>query len=173
MTDEEFEDETGEVQPILPSASFRAPARSGSIQITLRNAKPYTLWDVATLAKRLPSMLGAIAPSAPSLPRGQKAPSLLDVRQAFGTRRYALWRSFVFDPAAWPGYEHRRTVGWVPGLSTGDNEDLLKSAGGSVAHGVKASKAGAGECRTWEFGTESSVHDESGKKAKGRASAGK
>ncbi|PWZ02131.1 hypothetical protein BCV70DRAFT_185987 [Testicularia cyperi] len=172
----------GAVQP------FRPPNRRGSVLITLRNAAPYTLWEVANLAKRLPQMLPVIASSAPALPKGVRKPTLQDLasnglslkspqnlhsRATSGKpthngnsngngqgkeRSYHLWRSFEFDPADWRGYEHRRTIGWINGISTGDNEDLLRSrtttAGSSDAILVRASKAGAGECRTWEFGLE-------------------
>jgi 25S rRNA (uracil2634-N3)-methyltransferase len=162
---------------------FVAPPRAGSVLITLRNTTPYTLWDVPLLAKRLPLVLPAIAKSAPALPRGQKAPTIADVTATFGARRYALWRSFEFEPDEWPGYEHRRTVGWIDGVSKGANEDLRRrpapaaptpptpgvpgrgkgwkegKAGGGAAQKERASKAAGGECRTWEFGTESGVHD--------------
>lgn len=159
---------------------FVAPPRAGSVLLTLRNTTPYTLWDVPLLAKRLPLVLPAIAKSAPALPRGQKAPTLADVTATFGARRYALWRSFEFEPDDWPGYEHRRTVGWIDGVSKGANEDLRRRPAAAPptppTPGVpgrgkranestqkeRASKAGGGECRTWEFGTESGVHDSAG-----------
>ncbi|ETS61666.1 hypothetical protein PaG_04164 [Moesziomyces aphidis] len=159
--------------------SLQPPSRQGSVLITLRNAAPYTLWDVANLAKRLPQLLPVIAATAPALPKGVKKPSLKDLTasglsvhspnnlhskaaDAKSTshgrerkyRSYHLWRSFEFDPTEWRGYQHRRTVGWIQGVSTGGNDDLLRSRSAHRAEegNVRASKAGAGECRTWEFG---------------------
>ncbi|SPO26244.1 uncharacterized protein UTRI_02520 [Ustilago trichophora] len=61
---------------------FSPPSRQGSVLITLRNASPYTLWDVANLAKRLPQMLPVIASTAPALPKGVKKPTLKDLTAA-------------------------------------------------------------------------------------------
>lgn len=170
--------------------TLQPPSRQGSILITLRNASPYTLWDVANLAKRLPQVLPVITSTAPALPKGVKKPTLKDLTanglsthspnnlhsraaaastaggagkggQKFGGkvhryRSYHLWRSFEFDPNEWRGYQHRRTIGWIEGVSVGANEDLLRSRssqrGGGAEGQVRASKAGGGECRTWEFG---------------------
>ncbi|TKY86421.1 hypothetical protein EX895_004570 [Sporisorium graminicola] len=165
--------------------AFTPPSRQGSVLITLRNASPYTLWDVANLAKRLPQMLPVIASTAPALPKGVKKPSLKDLTanglstlspnnlhsravsqskdggggggvDKSGVKRYRsyhLWRSFEFDPTEWRGYQHRRTVGWIEGVSSSANEDLLRSRSNQREEGnVRASKAGGGECRTWEFG---------------------
>lgn len=133
--------------------SFRVPAKAGSVLITLRNAAPYTLWDVGSLGKRLGTMLPIIATSAPALPKGLKGPKKADIDAAGA--RYRLWRSFEFDPIAWPGYSHRRTVGWVGGVSTGKNEDILRRGRGASKGGSSSSSSkhnGSGECRTWEFG---------------------
>ena len=45
-----------------------------------------------------------------------------------------LQRSFEFDPLEFPGYEHRRTLGFEPGISKSDNYDLKSTT-----------------CRTFEF----------------------
>jgi 25S rRNA (uracil2634-N3)-methyltransferase len=50
--------------------------------------------------------------------------------------KYRLLRSFEFVPAAYPGYSHRRTIGWREGKSFANNEEIL---------GRK------GKARTWEF----------------------
>lgn len=170
--------------------SLQPPSRQGSVLITLRNASPYTLWDVANLAKRLPQILPVIASTAPALPKGVKKPTLKDLnanglstmspnnlhsrgsaapkkgdkhqKHSSGAsswvpryRSYHLWRSFEFDPTEWRGYQHRRTIGWIEGVSSSANEDLLRSRSSHrddpESH-VRASKAGGGECRTWEFG---------------------
>lgn len=181
-------------QPQTPSTTttsnqFKPPRKRGSILITLRNASPYTLWDISHLATRLTSLLPSISKSAPSLPKGQTIPTFQEIQKAFSfngeissnsysedqssssspldANNYRLWRSFEFDPKDWNGYSHRRTTGWIEGVSTSNNEDILRGApgegqgqtsGGSVrnepniiANG-KASKIGGGECRTWEFG---------------------
>lgn len=114
------------------------PARQGSVLITLRNAAPYTQWNVPMLGKRLRTVLPAIAAAAPALPKAMRAPSVQDVER--NDAQYTLWRSFAFFPEDWPGYAHRRTIGWVEGLSTSHNEDLLRTA------------PAAGACRTFELG---------------------
>ncbi len=131
---------------------FLAPPRAGSIMITLRNASPYTLWDVPLLGKRLATVLPAITASAPALPKGVRPPKLEDAERSGA--RFRLWRSFEFVPTAWAGYSHRRTVGWVEGLSTGNNEDLLREGKAESNKGPSklVKHAGTGECRTWEFG---------------------
>lgn len=131
------ESDVEEETPSEVPSYYMPPARQGSVLVTLRNASPYTLWDVPTLAKRLDMVLPVIAASAPALPRGQKAPTPQDVAR---TGRYIVVRSFEFNPDAWPGYSHRRTIGWIEGKSTSNNEDLRRSALGE-----------RGECRTWEF----------------------
>lgn len=153
------EDETDFHPPPTPVAQLplRPPARRGSVLITLRNTSPYTLWNIPLLAKRLPTVLPSILSSAPSLPKGQRAPSLPDAQRT----RYALWRSFEFRPEMWRGYSHRRTVGWIEGVSTSNNEDILRgdaedeALGGNAKGGkmnrIRGAKAAAGECRTWEF----------------------
>ena len=77
-----------------------APSR-GTLLITLLDIPPYTLWGVKKLATRPP-------PTFERLP----------------TVRYRLVRSFEFQPDLWPGYEHRRTIGWREGLSKGGNAEV-------------------------------------------------
>jgi 25S rRNA (uracil2634-N3)-methyltransferase len=36
----------------------------------------------------------------------------------------ATARSFVFSPQDYPGYQHRRTLGFTPGISQSDNQEL-------------------------------------------------
>lgn len=169
-----------QIQKTQASNYFRVPNKRGSILITLRNASPYTLWDVTHLGTRLSSLLPSIASAAPSLPKGQSIPTVQDIERAFSftgelssnsyegndssvdedARNYRLWRSFEFYPGNWEGYSHRRTTGWIEGVSTSNNEDILRGAPGenSMETGNKGSqirrpsKAGNGECRTWEFG---------------------
>lgn len=155
--DDESEDdtETAAYLAALPDASaeraLRPPARQGSVLITLRNASPYTLWNVPLLAKRLRTVLAPIAASAPALPKNMRAPSVADAER--NGAQYTLWRSFEFFPQDWPGYSHRRTVGWVEGLSTSQNEDLLRRPSAPAAPGKPT---GSGECRTWELGLQAS-----------------
>lgn len=164
--------------------SLRPPNKRGSVLITLRNASPYTLWDVANLAKRLPQMLPGIAASAPALPKGIRKPTLQEMnanglslksphnlhshtpntntngqfipRRTGFYKSYHLWRSYEFDPTEWRGYQHRRTIGFIEGVSTLDNQDLLRprTSTNTTESQTRASKAGGGECRTWEFGLE-------------------
>lgn len=122
------------------------PPRQGSVLITLRNTTPYTLWNVPMLGRRLRAVLPAIAAAAPPLPRGMHAPTLADVDRAGAA--YQVWRSFEFVPDDWPGYSHRRTVGFIEGLSTSQNEDLLRRTSAPAAPGRHV---GTGECRTYEL----------------------
>jgi 25S rRNA (uracil2634-N3)-methyltransferase len=122
---------------------FTVPSYAGSLLITLRNCKPYTLWDVPTLAKRLPSMYNAIENSAPSMSKGMKGPTAAQVAQLLSIgqgRAYRVWRSFQFHPEHWPEYTHRRTIGWKQERSTSQNEDISRSQEGE-----------RGENRTWEL----------------------
>ena len=105
------------------SATSVPPRRQGSVLITIRNVVPYTLWNIPILGKRLRDVLQPIAASAPSPPKGIRAPTVSDVDK--NGAQYVLWRSFEFVPSDWPGYSHRRTVGFVEGLSTSNNEDFL------------------------------------------------
>ena len=94
---------------------FSPPKKQGTILITLLNQPPYTLWSLPRLGTRPPPLCPGT-----NLPQP----------------KYELLRSFVFDPAIWAGYEHRRTLGFKEGVSKGWNEEIL---------GRK------GEARTWEF----------------------
>ncbi|TXT15917.1 hypothetical protein VHUM_00420 [Vanrija humicola] len=107
--DGEDEDRTTPV-----AASFTPPLRQGSFLITLLNQEPYTRWELQRLATKPPPS------QSDSVPQ----------------RRYRLLRSFEFVPSAWPGYAHRRTIGWREGLSKANNEEIV----GRV-----------GKARTWEF----------------------
>ncbi len=110
ITSEEEEDQT----PITNTLKrFVTPHRQGTILITLRNAPPYTLWEVPRLATHPPRTTGIVS----------------------GQPRYRICRFFAFDPALYPGYEHRRTLGFKEGVSKGGNEEILRGGGG----------------RTWEF----------------------
>ena len=92
-----------------------SPDTQGSILITLLDQPPYTLWNLPKLATRPPPLCPGT-----SLPQP----------------RYALLRSFEFRPDLWPGYEHRRTLGFKEGLSKGDNKEI---------------KGRRGRARTWEL----------------------
>ena len=152
LDEEESEELSLDIAQQLATGRFLVPNRAGSTLITLRNASPYTLWDVPTLGKRLATMMPGIVGSAPALPKGVRPPKMQDIEHAGA--RYRLWRSFEFVPQAWPGYSHRRTVGWVEGRSTGNNEDLLRRTPGMAENLTtkQAKHLGTGECRTCEFG---------------------
>ncbi|CAO1621001.1 unnamed protein product [Parajaminaea phylloscopi] len=143
----------------------RAAPRAGSLLITLREAKPYTLWTVNHLGNRLPAMLPGIAAAAPALPKGVRAPTLRDVEAAFpaprvsGARKsqppkgYDLWRSSAFQPSDWPGYKHVRTVG-ASRSGKGSNLLAVKGANDGGAFGTEGRDGFETDaaCRTWEFG---------------------
>lgn len=134
---------------------------AGSILVTLRDCKPYTLWDVATLAKRVSSVWQSIIQSAPSPGKGIRMPSKEDInliakiiessnsytsatkKNSEGRKGYLIWQSFAFDPKDWPGYAHRRTIGWKEGVSKAENEEILR---GNHEDDQRA------PCRTWQFG---------------------
>jgi len=82
----------GEDSDVEKPTKQQDDARS-RVLITLRDSAPYTLWEVPKLAKRPP--LGHVI--------------------------YQQLRSYVFEPSAYPGYEHRRTIGGgtVPLLQDG------------------------------------------------------
>lgn len=122
---------------------YHTPRKAGSILVTLRNVKPYTLWDVPRLAKRLPEMYHSISKQAPALAKGQKPPSSQDVSKLLQLghgKAYQVWRSMSFHPMSYPGYSHRRTCGWREGLSSHENEDILRGPADAI------------ECRTWQLG---------------------
>ena len=83
---------------------------------------------------------------------------------------YIILRSFEFSPADYEGYEHRRTVGFKDGVSSGKNEDLNLTARERgekrreekelvergekelrAEMGNKTGKERKGAMRTWEF----------------------
>jgi 25S rRNA (uracil2634-N3)-methyltransferase len=100
----------------LPNTNtFTPPKKPGTLLITLLDQAPYSLWSLRALAIRPPH----VCP-------GTKLPQ----------PKYKLIRSFRFDPATYPGYAHRRTLGFKEGVSKSGNEEIL---------GRK------GEARTWEF----------------------
>ncbi|WFD00735.1 25S rRNA (uracil(2634)-N(3))-methyltransferase [Malassezia yamatoensis] len=136
-----------DVQEAHTKRAFQPPFRQGSVLITLRNTSPYTLWNVPMLAKRLPKVLAPIVASAPALPRHMHAPTVQDVER--NEAYYTLWRSYEFFPEDWSHYSHRRTVGWIEGVSTSENQDLLRRTNATAQLGKHS---GTGECRTWEVG---------------------
>lgn len=89
------------------------PTTSGTVLITLRTVSPYSLWSLPHLGSRGPLLAPSILPKP--LPK-QPQPT------------FGVVRSFEFDPAEWQGYEHRRTIGYVPGVSSLPNDDLNLSA---------------------------------------------
>ncbi|CAO1622903.1 unnamed protein product [Sympodiomycopsis kandeliae] len=146
----------------------RSPSRAGSLLVTLRDAKPYTLWSLTSLATRLTSMLPPIASAAPALPKGLKAPTMADIRRSLPEpsvpkakpkvkgeaqvtprakdRGYDTWRSFRFYPSEWKGYKHVRTVGY----DERDKDLLLSNT--SVDDTTEVENAPDAVCRMWEFG---------------------
>lgn len=109
--------------------TFHPPTKQGTVLVTLKNSKPYTLWDVHHLATR-----------PPAHPVRRRAGDPTDDKQP----RYRLLRSFAFDPAMWPGYEHRRTLGFKEGVSKTANLELMQGGG-------QDGEAAVGMCKTWEF----------------------
>lgn len=117
---------TGEAKTLHP------PSKQGTVLITLKHKIPYTLWDVHHLATRPPAHPVRVRAGDPISTTGKQP-------------RYRLLRSFPFDPAAWPGYEHRRTLGFKEGVSKVANQELLKRG---PEEGLGEA---VGQCKTWEF----------------------
>jgi 25S rRNA (uracil2634-N3)-methyltransferase len=126
----EEEVEESEIESEEPRKDgFCVPPHAGSLLITVRNCKPYTMWDIPTLAKRLPSVAGTIIKTAPAMGKGLKAPSSEQIEKVLSLgqgKAYRVWRSFRFSPEQYTLYSHRRTIGWKQGRSTDDNEDILR-----------------------------------------------
>lgn len=89
------------------------PTTAGTALVTLRTGAPYSLWTLNHLGTRG----GLIAPSI--LPRPHP-PGIQPT--------YLVVRSFEFSTADYPGYEHRRTIGFKEGVSSAANDDLTMSA---------------------------------------------
>ncbi|KAK4050400.1 hypothetical protein OIV83_003470 [Microbotryomycetes sp. JL201] len=89
------------------------PTTAGTVLITLRTVSPYSLWCLPQLGSKGSMLAPSILPKP--LPKTTQP-------------NYAVLRSFAFDPAEWEGYEHRRTIGYREGLSSGPNEDLTLTA---------------------------------------------
>lgn len=167
--------EGDDARPTIPDRLYRksSPAwpppqpspRAGSLLITLRESKPYTLWSTHYLGTRLTSMLPAVAASAPALPKGTKVPTTRDIEAAFPepgknrtaasskgqrpNRGYDLWRSFVFRPSEWAAYKHVRTIR----SRSGDGGNLLAAKRKlGIADASENDKELEAACRTWEFG---------------------
>lgn len=122
VTDEEdagdaFSDDEDYSNPhvLSTSTTFTPPSKPGTLLFTLLDQAPYSLWSLRALAIR-----------PPHLCPGTKLPQ----------PKYKLLRSFRFNPETYPGYAHRRTLGFKEGVSKSGNEEIL---------GRK------GEARTWEF----------------------
>lgn len=77
--------------------------------------------------------------------------NLTQLAKASGLR---VVRSFAFDPGVYAahGYEHRRTVGFKDGVSTGENDDLTLTArerGLKKAGALEGDKKTPAAIRTW------------------------
>ncbi|KAM0751670.1 hypothetical protein T439DRAFT_347464 [Meredithblackwellia eburnea MCA 4105] len=124
--------------PLLTSG----PKPAGRLLLSLRTNSPYSLWHLPQLATKGPLLAPSILPRPlPPVPQPT----------------YRIIRSWEFDPLDYPGYEHRRTIGFKEGVSEGGNEDLKFSArergvrkfGGKVGRTEVKEKAGG--MRTWEL----------------------
>ncbi|KAK4049643.1 hypothetical protein OIO90_005402 [Microbotryomycetes sp. JL221] len=104
--DDETADPTSSIVPPPPTTA-------GTILITLRTVSPYSLWCLPQLGTKGSMLAPSILPRP--LPKTVQP-------------NYTLLRSFGFDPAEWQGYEHRRTIGYKEGVSSGANEDLTLTA---------------------------------------------
>ncbi|KAL6073698.1 Ferredoxin-fold anticodon-binding domain-containing protein 1 [Balamuthia mandrillaris] len=80
---------------------------NGQIHITLRTGMPYIKWNITNLAAFC---------TAEVREEGQKRVK---------TRQLKYLRSFDFDPEMYEGYAHRRTIGFVEGISKANNEEIV------------------------------------------------
>lgn len=141
-------EEDPEDDSIVYSGSVK-PA--GTVLLTLRTHAPYSLWSLSSLATRGPLLAPSILPRP--LPKDPQP-------------TYVTKRSLEFELNDYEGYEHRRTVGFKEGVSSGRNEDLVLSARerglkkggvetapapGGGEEDVEARKGKKGAMRTWEF----------------------
>ncbi|KZT51223.1 hypothetical protein CALCODRAFT_525716 [Calocera cornea HHB12733] len=101
-------DLSGEFDSDIEDSSAEQSDSGGRILVTLRDSVPYTLWEVSQLAKHPPP----------------------------GHPVYRQVRSYAFEPEAYPGYEHRRTIG---GYHSSINAESSQYPASGPA------------CRTWEF----------------------
>jgi hypothetical protein len=149
LEDETMEDDEGGLSG--RSTSTVVKRQKGTVLVTLRDAVPYTLWSVAvlladslsctnvrmfdgtaqpTFIRDLPHLFTKPSPPPPlsSLPPDQRPPpnTLLPPTQP----RYRIIRSFAFHSVLYPGYSHRRTIGFKDGLSKGANEEIEERGGG-------------------------------------------
>lgn len=127
VSDLELEDDHNPFNPLFqPStvqdsgSEFTIPNREGTLLITHLNQPPYTLWNLPKLAQRPP-------PSTSPIPKDKS----LQLQP-----KYRLLRSFQFHPDLYPGYAHRRTIGFKEGVSKAGNEEI---------------RGRGGEARTWQF----------------------
>ncbi|EJU02833.1 hypothetical protein DACRYDRAFT_78686 [Dacryopinax primogenitus] len=114
-TSEALSDDAQDSDVEVENLTKRVDSR-GRVLITLRNSVPYTLWEVSQLAKHPP-------PDHPA---------------------YVKIRSYGFQPSAYPGYEHRRTIGGTIHRPTSGDHEVPQSSAPDNNNRVS-------ECRTWEF----------------------
>lgn len=119
--DEMMEGEAGSTSLALESIKNQ----KGVVLITLRDAVPYTLWDLPHLFTRPPPP-PPVATIAPHLRPASLTKTTLPPTQP----KYALLRSFAFHPTLYPGYAHRRTIGFKDGVSKSENEEIDSRGGG-------------------------------------------
>jgi len=100
-SDDDSEDDKDNEMIIAESSKIQ---ERGTILITLKNAPPYTLWDISRLAKKPPE------------------PHITSISPAVPNAHFVQIRSFAFRAEIWKGYEHRMTKGWVEGISRGQGE---------------------------------------------------
>ncbi|GAA5824396.1 hypothetical protein JCM11251_000405 [Rhodosporidiobolus azoricus] len=148
----------GDTASLDPSTSFlpTPPSTRGSILLTLRTNPPYSLW----LPQQLAVKGHLLSPSILSLPEYKQR---LVKENGAEQPRYKVVKSWAFEPSEWEGYEHRRTLGYEEGRSSGANEDLeltakeRKAKKLGLAGGAEEAKDGAGGkkqeagMRTWEL----------------------
>ncbi|KAL7418110.1 hypothetical protein BDY24DRAFT_10148 [Mrakia frigida] len=98
--------------------------QKGVVLITLRDAVPYTLWDLPHLFTRPPP------PPPASFVAPALRPSLTKTTLPPTQPKYQILRSFAFHPNLYPGYAHRRTIGFKDGVSKSANEEIEERGGG-------------------------------------------
>ncbi|GAA97316.1 uncharacterized protein L969DRAFT_87250 [Mixia osmundae IAM 14324] len=139
--DQDELDDLLEAEQDAPEHEQEEHKKPGTILITLRNTLPYTLWDVPMLARRGHKLVPTVMP----MPLN---------RTAHLQPAYATVRSFAFQPSLYPGYAHRRTIGFQKGISTLNSEDVFlpsKYRKQDDRADDARDRSKQNDVRTWEF----------------------
>lgn len=130
---DELEDDVSDAEEDK-EGSDAAPTERGQMLLVLRTGKPYDLWDVGCVAL-FSVCLTTIDSDAFHTCRAlaKQGPLVISTLKLSGMKAvsqptYMQIRSGIFNAEWYPGYEHRRTIGWDERFSTSSNADTQYSA---------------------------------------------